>query len=150
MTWGHQNTYATANHWRNYLCTARKAAREMPGRYLEIRYEDLLATPKETMAVLEEFLTGSRGPLTERFMADAKRLKLEKIGRWREAMPPRAQAIFEGVAGVALRESGYALVGAEHRPALLSRALYTAHDRVIREAWHWTRKLFPMIPERKG
>lgn len=147
MTWGHQNAYAAAVHWRNYLCKARNAAQEMSGRYLEIRYEDLLATPQETMAVLEEFLTGSSGPIAARFIGDAKRLKPEKIGRWRQAMSLSDQAIFEAVAGDMLRDLGYPLTGAARAPSTFSRAMYVAHDRVTREAWHWARKVFPAISE---
>jgi hypothetical protein len=150
LRWGHQNTYAAAVHWRDYLHKARREAQHMQGRYLEVRYEDLLAEPGPSMAALEQFLTGTSGPVTERFLADSGRLKPEKIGGWRHAMPAAAQAIFEGVAGDALREAGYPLTGLGHRPAGFSRALYRAHDRLIREAWHWTRKLFPAIPERKG
>lgn len=149
VRWGHQNSYAAAVHWRDYLHVAREAAREMPGRYLEIRYEDLLAEPEASMTVLEEFLTGASGPVTARFMTDAKRLKPEKIARWRQDMSPRAQAVFESVAADVLRDLGYPLTGTAHRPAMLSKALYTAHDRLTREGWHWARKLVPAIPERK-
>jgi hypothetical protein len=150
LRWGHQNTYAAAVYWRDYLRKARRDARQMQDRYLELRYEDLLAEPGPSMAALEQFLTGTSGPITERFLADSGRLKPEKIGGWRHAMPPASQAIFEGTAGDALREAGYPLTGVGHRPVAPSRALYRAHDRLTREAWHWTRKLFPAIPERKG
>jgi hypothetical protein len=150
MRWGHQNSYAAAAHWRDYLRKTRRDAEGMQSRYLEFRYEDLLAEPRSTMAVLENFLTGASGPVTERFMADVHRLKSEKIARWREGMSPRAQAIFEGTAGETLRELGYPLTGTGHPLGVLSRATYTALDRGTREAWHWARKLFPAIPERKG
>jgi hypothetical protein len=150
LRWGHQNTYAAAVHWRDYLHQARRDAQRMQGRYLEVRYEDLLAEPGLSMAALEQFLTGTSGTITERFLADSGRLKPEKIGGWRHAMPAHAQAVFEGVAGDALREAGYPLTGAGHRPVVFSRALYRAHDRLTREGWHWARKLFPAIPERKG
>ncbi|HET7563083.1 MAG TPA: sulfotransferase [Rhodanobacteraceae bacterium] len=150
MTWGHQNTYAAAVHWRDYLRKARSAAQRMGGRYLEVRYEDLLAEPESTVGVLEKFLTGTSGPITERFMEDSHRLKPEKIAHWRDAMPVRDQAIFEGVAGDALRDAGYPITGTGHRPTVVARALYTLHDRVAREAWHWARRFFPAIPERKG
>lgn len=149
VRWGHQNSYAAAVHWRDYLRKARHDAKSMQGRYLEFRYEDLLAEPGPTMALLENFLTGASGPVTERFLADVDRLKPEKIARWRQDMSPRAQAIFEGVAGDALRELGYPLNGTVHRPGLLSKAVYTSHDRLTREAWHWARQLVPAIPERK-
>ncbi len=149
VRWGHQNTCAAAVHWREYLRRARNDARDMNGRFLEIRYEDLLAEPETSMAVLEQFITGASGPVTARFMADAKRLKPEKIAGWRQTMPARAQAIFEGTAGDELQRSGYPLTGSAYRPSLVMRGLYVAHDRVIREAWHWARKLFPAISEYK-
>lgn len=150
MTWGHQNTYAAAVHWRDYLRKARGTAQNMGDRYLEVRYEDLLAEPEPTMMAMEKFLTGASGPVTERFMADSRGLKHEKIAQWRRLMPMRDQAIFEGVAGEALRESGYPLTGAGHRPALFLRALYVAHDRISREGWHWARKVFPGLSEFRG
>lgn len=123
----------------------------MPGRYLDIRYEDLLAKPRLSFARLEEFVTGrTAGPLTERFMRDAGQLRAEKIAGWQDTMSPRAQAIFEGVAGETLQQKGYPLTGMAHRPSILSRGLYAAHDRLSREAWHWVRKAFPHISEYKG
>lgn len=148
VVWGHQNTYASAVHWRQYLRKARVDAMAMPGRYLEVRYEDLLTDPRSTMSVLERFITGAYGgTVTERFMADAKMLKPAKVAGWRHAMTPRAQALFEGVSGDALRDVGYPLTGVARAPSALWRGLYIAHDRVSREGWHWARKVFPAIPE---
>jgi hypothetical protein len=121
----------------------------MQDRYLEVRYEDLLAEPGPNMAVLEKFLTGATGPVTERFVADSERLKPEKIARWRHAMPAPAQAIFESVAGDALQDLGYPLTGVAHKPSIFSRSMYVAHDRLTREAWHWARKMFPAISEHR-
>lgn len=150
MRWGHQNTYAAAIHWRDYLLKAWKDAMSMPGRYLEINYEDLLSKPESSIALLEEFITGApAGPVTERFMRDAQLLKLDKIARWRQTMTPRAQAMFEAVAGDALQQAGYPLTGIAHPPSILSRKLYVAHDRLSREAWHLARKVFPAISEYK-
>lgn len=150
MVWGHQNTYAAAIHWRDYLRKARGDARVMPGRYLEIRYEDLLTHPESTMTALEKFVTGTtEGDITRRFLNDRKLLKPEKVGRWIQAMPPRSQAMFEAVAGDALEECGYPLIGTAESPSIVFRGLYIAHDRVSRETFHWVRKLFKNIPEFK-
>lgn len=102
------------------------------------------------MSVLERFITGTYGgPATERFMADAELLKPAKVAGWRHAMTPRAQAIFEGVSGDALRDVGYPLTGVARAPSALWRGLYVAHDRLSREGWHWARKVFPAIPEHR-
>ncbi|HET7267497.1 MAG TPA: sulfotransferase [Oleiagrimonas sp.] len=149
MVWGRQNTYAAARLWRQYLHRTRAAARRMSARYLEIRYEDLLAKPELSMAALEAFVAGASGPATERFVIDAKLLKTDKIEGWRRKMTPAAQAIFEGVAGDALHEAGYPLTGIAHRPSACMRGVYAAHDKLSRETWHWARKVVPSIPEHK-
>jgi hypothetical protein len=150
VTWGHQNTCAAAVHWRKYIKVTRNAAQDMPGRYLEIRYEDLISDPKTTMAELEHFVTGApAGPVTARFMSDAKQLKPEKIARWREAMSLRDQAIFDGVAADMLESCGYPLTGMGRPPSAFRRGWYATHDRLSREAWHLARKMISTIPETK-
>jgi len=151
MIWGHQNTYAAAIHWRNYLYTARRSAEQMPDRYLEIRYEDILIEPERTMQHLEHFIVGeNQNIVTQRFLKEHKRqLRSDKLGQWRKAMSPRSQAIFEAVAGDALCEWGYPLTGVERRVSPLFMAECIVHDRLSREAWYWMRKMFPSIPEHK-
>lgn len=150
VVWGHQNAYTAAVHWCGYLSKAREGAQCMPGRYLEVRYEDLLAKPLPSMARLEEFVTGApAGPATERFMRDAQKLRTGKIEGWRRSMSPRDQAIFEGVAAREMRQHGYALTGTCHFPSILARGMYIAHDRISREAWHLARMMFSGISEYK-
>lgn len=150
MTWGHQNSYSAAVGWRDYLIKARAGAQALPGRYMEIRYEDLLAKPETSMTLLEQFISGvSPGPATQRYMCNANQLKPEKIARWRQNMPPPEQAIFEAVAGSTLQQFGYPLIGNKHMPSKPMRILYIAHDRLYREAYSWGRKVFPNISEYK-
>ena len=150
VTWGHQNACAAAVHWRRYINTARNAARNMPGRYLEIRYEDLISSPASSMAELEQFVTGAPpGQITERFMRDAEQLRPEKLARWRSDMSLHDQAVFEGVAADMLEGCGYPLSGKGRPPSVLQRAWYATHDRLSREAWHLARKMIPTIPETK-
>lgn len=102
MTWGHQNTFAAAVHWRNYLYALHDSSQSMPGRYLEVRYEDLLSKPEPTVQALERFVAGSKSTSgTRLFMKERyPMLRPDKIGQWQERMPRRSQAIFESVAGV--------------------------------------------------
>lgn len=150
VTWGHQNTYSAAIHWRTYMEASRRSAEAMQGRYVEIRYEDLLLEPKATMRTLEHFITGTlEHGITRRFLEDRKSLKTDRAGHWRQAMPARAQAIFEFVAGETLERFGYSLTGAVHRPSFVSRMGYVAHDRLAREGWNIARKVFRNLPEHK-
>lgn len=150
VTWGHQNACAAAVHWRQYINVARNAARHMPGRYLEVRYEDLISSPASSMAELEQFVIGAPpAQITQDFMRDAKQLRPEKIARWRKDMSLRDLAVFEGVAADMLEYCGYPLSGTGRPPSVLQRAWYATHDRVSREAWHLARKMIPTIPETK-
>lgn len=150
VRWGHQNTYSAAVHWRRYMQTIRHDANAMQGRYLEVRYEDLLLEPEATFRTLEHFITGTHEyPVTGRFIEDVGISRADKVARWRRAMPARAQAIFESVAGDMLKRCGYPLTGAVHRPFFLSRMGYVVHDRLTREGWNMARKVFRNMPERK-
>lgn len=150
VTWGHQNTYSAAVHWRAYIQAARRGSEAMRGRYLEIRYENLLLEPEATMHALEYFITGGCSyPITQRFVEDKAVRKTERTSRWRTDMPASAQAIFESVAGDALESCGYPLAGLARKPSPISRAGYVVHDRATREGWNVLRKLFKGIPERK-
>jgi hypothetical protein len=82
-------------------------------------------------------------------MGEAGSLKTNKVGTWREAMPLREQAIFEGVAGDMLKVYGYPLTGSAYVPPLLLKAGYVIHNRLSREGWHLARKVFRGVSERK-
>lgn len=150
VRWGHQNTYSAAVHWRRYMQTIRHDASAMLGRYLEVRYEDLLLEPETTVRTLEHFITGAHEyPITGRFIGDAGISKVDRTARWRQAMPALDQAIFEAVAGDMLERCGYPLTGLARRPPFFSRMGYVLHDRLTREGWNVARKVFRNMPERK-
>lgn len=150
VRWGHQNTYSAAVHWRSYMQAIRHDANAMQGRYLEVRYEDLLLEPETTVRTLEHFITGTHEyPITRRFIEDASMSKADRTARWRQTMPASAQAIFESVAGDTLERCGYPLTGVARRPSFFSRMGYVVHDRLTREGWNIARKVLRNMPERK-
>jgi len=150
LTWGHQNTYAAAVNWNKYLATMRKDSGILGDRYLEIRYEDLLTKPEQSMQRLAQFVTGNDGvDVARRFLADRNAGKQGSIARWRRDMPPGSQAIFETVAGEMLAAYGYPLTGSRRAIPGLFKWACLAHDRAVREAWHYLRKLNKNIGDRK-
>lgn len=150
VRWGHQNTFSAAIHWKRYIQLARQSSAIMAGRYLEIRYEDLLLKPEQSMRDLETFVTDNEEfPITQRFIHESLKLKTEKVERWRTDMTAESQAIFEGVAGDMLEHCGYPLTNVAHVPSFLSRIGFRIHDRVKRESMHIARKIFTHIPEKK-
>jgi len=150
LFWGHQNTYTCARDWSAYVKKARYDGASMCNRYLEIRYEDLLTEPETNMRRIEHFITVTDNYMgTQKYLENLKTPKNNRINKWRQAMPQRAQALFEAVAGDALQELGYPLTGVIRPATAMSKACYVVHDRVMRESWYWARRLWPTLPESK-
>jgi hypothetical protein len=58
--WGPNNAVVAADDWNRLIGEARELGGRLgPNRYFEFRYEDLLTCPRETMASLLRFVTGS-------------------------------------------------------------------------------------------
>lgn len=86
-------------------------------RYFEIRYEDLVANPRDTIAKLLEWL---EEPWEEDLLLKSVRTRVSShpgvskpvsdasVGRWREDLPADARALFKGKANDLLVRLGYA------------------------------------------
>lgn len=139
------NTYFAAEYWESYLERGRAAGRQLaPNQYLELRYEDFLAQPEETMKVLCEFLgedysaelfevkpidNPSKTPLVHR------PLKADNAGKWRSKMTAWQVRAFESVAGKTLIEFGYELMTPGKPPTLPEKAAYRMHNRLLTAYW---------------
>jgi hypothetical protein len=110
---------AFAAQWRLEIEAARRFGRDpVAGRYGEVRYEDLVATPEETLrevcALLElefdpEMLTYHREP-DAGTLRDHPRLAeppTPGLRSWRDDMAPDDVERFEAIAGGLLTEFGY-------------------------------------------
>jgi hypothetical protein len=100
----------------------RSQAVSVPGRYLEVRYEDLVSQPRETMAVVLAFL---EEPWDEAVLSHqnanvilpdsessskevAKAIHTGAVARWRSELSKQDRLKIESWAGPMLRELGYA------------------------------------------
>lgn len=131
VPWGQQTAYACAVHWRRYQeLAAAFAARIGPARYLELRYEDLVAEPAPVIARLEAFLDHAVEPAARaRLLAAATHSDLARnFGKWRRAMSPRDIERFEAVAGAQLAAAGYELACERPRIGALERGLFEAQE----------------------
>ena len=90
--------WTTVNTW-----AADFGEREMPGRYLRVRFEDLCAQPVETVTKLYEFF-GLDGDV-ERAAQEVR--PPSSLGRWRDERP-RTLAKLHEIAAPALERFGYA------------------------------------------
>jgi hypothetical protein len=146
-----RNMYTAALMWRKYVAEGRSAGRALPADcYLEVRYEELISSPRQVMeqvctfvqepftpAVLQPsrlqrtFLRRrifSRQPLRMRNRKEIVRANRDK---WKAEMSPFHRRVFESTAGDMLETLGYETEGlARPMPAVL-RIFYQIHQRVM-------------------
>ena len=112
---------ATALYWQWMVERGREAGRRFPADYVEIRYEDLLSSPRETLSKLGDFIDhnldygqiqqaglGSLSETNSSFREEGKE-KIHPLGRWKERLSPENVAAIEGAVGPCLEENGYQL-----------------------------------------
>jgi len=134
---------ATALYWEWMIHRGRTGGRHFPADYIEIRYEDLMTNPHETLGRLGTFIgqeldydkiqRAGLGRLSESnssFREEGKE-KINPLGRWKERLSAANVAAIEGAVGPCLEENGYqlSLPPAERRisaRASLMRSIYPA------------------------
>lgn len=118
--------YFARGHWVPYIRRARAAGRRLPGRYVEVRYEDLSRDASGQARRLLSFLGADDGPemvrrCTERSAFQAlsggrrpgeedpsSHLRKGVVGDWMSRFDDEALERFEAQGGELLRELGYA------------------------------------------
>ena len=106
-----------ARYWAQVIQTVRQQAAEVPGRYLELRYEDLVREPRATMETLMAFLgeawddsvlqhhTKVRVSSLESSSAAVSRpIDTSAVDRWRQELRPADLVAIEREVGTLLRE----------------------------------------------
>src|SRR5579883_3272994 len=99
--------------------------------YLEIRYEDLVARPRETLNVIGKFISqdldydrilqeavGTVGDPNTSFNSGQSQANFNPVGRWRAGYSKQELAVIEAMTGPLLRELGYTI---ETHPEELKR-----------------------------
>ena len=146
VPFGPNNAWAAGRSWATAIRRGRDAARRFRGRVLEIRYEDLVSKPAETVGAVCDFLgLGYSDEMLAIEQTDRSKVVADQsawfanvwggittaaVGKWRTELTPRQIEAFETVAGDELRALGY-----ETNDATSSRALvpaYAAHDAAMR------------------
>jgi hypothetical protein len=128
-TWAHPGNVAEfACLWRKEVGAARALGRQIgPDRYLEARYEDLVATPPQVVESICDFanLPFDPGMIEYAGSVDVSEKPHQQRLRqpptagfrsWRDEMSPVAARAFEAVAGDLLGELGYPLLEPSSRP----------------------------------
>jgi tetratricopeptide (TPR) repeat protein len=115
--WYCQDLASGARYWSQVVQTIREQALQVPGRYLELRYEDLVQEPRQTMARLLAFLGE---PWDERVLrhhdqvrvsslesssaAVCLPVKTDAVDRWRQELLPEQLVAISREAGSLLQE----------------------------------------------
>ncbi len=137
-----ESLVATALYWEWMVNRGRAHGRKFPADYIEIRYEDLITNPRETLGKLGSFIDhdldydriqrAGLGRLSETnssFREEGAKETTNPLGRWKERLAHADVAAIEATAGECLEENGYelSLPAAERRRSLRHswmRAMY--------------------------
>jgi Sulfotransferase family len=118
---------ATALYWKWMVERGRAAGRSFPADYIEIRFEDLITHPQETLAVLGGFIDhdldyerikqAGLGRLSESnssFREEGSREQIHPLGRWKERLSSANVAAIESAVAGCLEQNGYTLSRPAH------------------------------------
>jgi Sulfotransferase family len=113
---------ATSLYWEWMIRRGRQSGSQFPADYIEIRYEDLIMKPHETLAQLGAFIdhdmdydriqSAGLGRLSETnssFREEGAKEKLNPLGRWKERLAHEDVAAIESTVGNSLKDNGYEL-----------------------------------------
>ena len=143
---GKKSLLAAGLYWEWIVRKGRQLGIALKPSYIEVRYEELVQQPKETLAVIGSFLhedldyeriqkasIGSvKKPLTS-FKEDLQQGRFTPVGRWKDKFPPDQLIEFERLIGAYLQELGYPLFT---EPAQLNHNLSTKRIRAIYTAFY--------------
>jgi hypothetical protein len=103
------NAYHGARSWRSRLREWEDVVPRLDGRFVEIRFEDLLARPRPVLHRICEFLGLSFEPAMLEYHRDTTYAPLDpgQSGKWRRQLAARDIRVFESVAGEHLERHGY-------------------------------------------
>jgi len=128
--WGYRSALRVARtEWARYVRAGREFGKRLPAsRYVEIRYEQLVADPEPSLRTLLEFLSESWDPAVLRFLdaphdatkrytrftadrraegGDAGAIYRSRVGAGRRDLDPVLRTTVRRGAGPLLRELGY-------------------------------------------
>jgi hypothetical protein len=149
---------ATALYWKWMVQRGRSGGSRFPADYIEVRYEDLVAKPHETLATLGRFLDHdldydriqrtSLGRLSETnssFREEGAQATSHPQGRWKQRLTHADIAALEATVGESLQENGYelSLPAAERRRNLRLSAMRKIYPAYL-ETKQWLKVSTPL------
>src|SRR5436190_9997033 len=157
-TWAQPRTVAQfAARWRTEILAARRLGRHAGSRYLELRYEDLVAEPeRELRRVCEHAsLPWEEGMLDHTRASDAAHLPEHRniaqrptpgLRDWRSQTSREDALAFEQVGGDVLRSAGYELLEPRAEYPTLHGRLELARFAALSKSWNTTAAAYQRSP----
>ncbi|MBA2275669.1 MAG: sulfotransferase [Chloroflexi bacterium] len=94
--------------WRRYVEAARREGPPLgPQRYLEVRYEDLVADPRRHGELMLDFMGIDAAASRATFLEALSRADPSSVGAWRRELNGPELAVIEADSGALLRRLGY-------------------------------------------
>lgn len=136
-----QNVLLAGLFWEWIVSKGRAYGQEVGRDYFEVRFEDLVSNPRETLSTLREFIDhdldydrirtiaiGSVGEPNSSFSNPSSE-PFNPVGRWKNGFTPNGLEMFENAVGPCLESLGYPLSIPKDKisPSLMlrqKRALY--------------------------
>ncbi|MGA6984130.1 MAG: sulfotransferase [Candidatus Sulfotelmatobacter sp.] len=133
---------ARAIYWKWIVNKGRRYGQALGGDYMEVRYEDLVEHPRETLARIGQFIEhdldyeriqqvafGEIGVPNSSFRGDGDEGKASPVGRWQRVFTSRQLRDIETIMEDELRKQGYALQtrSADRVPSLEVRYMGLLH-----------------------
>jgi hypothetical protein len=157
-TWALPRTVAQfAARWRTEILAARRLGRHAGGRYLELRYEDLVAEPERELRRICEHasLPWEPGMLDHTRASDTAHMPEHRnlaqpptpgLRDWRSQMPREDALAFEQVAGDVLRSAGYELFEPDASYPTPRGRLELARFAALSRSWNATAAAYQRSP----
>jgi Sulfotransferase family len=150
-------------YWDWIVEKGRDYGRQLGPDYLEVHFEDLVASPRETLAKIGEFIghhldydriqqraLGSVAHPNTSFKSEAT--DFNPVARWKKQFTPDQLLVFEGLVGERLKELGYPLAAsgkAAYSHFRLARMRATYRFFFAAKLWYknsrWTRPIRPQL-----
>jgi hypothetical protein len=147
LSWGSRDLVRNAQDWRWKVTLGRRMGEMIPGHYLEVRYEDLVAEPAAQLKRICAFLgepfsdamldypATATEQMPEQSMVwhrnSVRAPDADKRAMWRARMSAADQRVFDEVAGTTLEAFGYGCSGA---PASIASRLRFARYAIRGQA----------------
>lgn len=134
-SWGPKHLYTAARYWNRVVQAIWAQQRQLPGRVLELRFEELWHdNPSAAVHRLAEFVgLKDRARIDDALDYITTRQRPHKIREWQRNMSKDGRRYVEAAAQKSLLESGYETeYGGQARVTATERAVINCYDVVTR------------------